>query len=122
MIYEKVSDAFAKKDSKIGITVNHIKEFLTNRDSISSDLTNRAEEVGKLQNELATLRQTIYELRRRELDRINKEFTKNDYSRRFNNVNIKTVIYALVGKEFSENEVNKQMKEYKVYLNKLELF
>ncbi len=115
MIFEKVSDAImAKKESKSGITLHHLKEFLTNRDGVSSDITSRADEVGKLQDELGSLRHIIYELRRKELERINKEFVAKDYSRRFNNVNIKTVIYALVGKEFSENEVNKQMKEYKV--------
>lgn len=111
MIFERQSD---RKDSTSGLTLHNLKDFLSSRDSVSVDIANRAHEVSKLQNELLSIRRTMYDLRRYELDRINKEFISNDYSRRFNNVNIKTVIYALVGKEFSENEINKQLKEHKV--------
>jgi hypothetical protein len=112
MIIDKLTDRMAnKRDSQPGITLNHLQEFLSHRDNITSDIANRAQEVSNLQKQLSSILENIDILKKKELDRINKEFISNDYSRRFNNVNLKTIIYALVGKEF---EVNKQIKIYKV--------
>lgn len=105
-----------KDDITNKIKLNELKDFLTSRDSVSLDIASRTQEVSKIQNQLLSIKEEIDIIRRQELDRINKEFLTNNYSRRYNNVNLKTVIHALVGKEFSDNEINKQLKDHKVKL------
>ncbi len=58
------------------------------------------------------------------MDRIFKEFQKNNYQKRFQ-VEKKTVINALIGEDNLQNELFKQAKREKEYIykmNKIQLF
>ena len=77
-----------------------------------------------LSNELFSLKQEKDRLKLSEMDRIFKEFQKNDYKQRYQ-VEKKTVISALIGEDNLERELFKQAKREKEYLykmNKIQLF
>ena len=77
-----------------------------------------------LSNELFSLKQEKDRLKLSEMDRIFKEFQKNDYKQRYQ-VEKKTVISALIGEDNLESELFKQAKREKEYLykmNKIQLF
>ncbi len=77
-----------------------------------------------LTNELFQLKQEKEKLKFKEMDRIFKEFQKNNYQKRFQ-VEKKTVINALIGEDNLQNELFKQAKREKEYIykmNKIQLF
>lgn len=77
-----------------------------------------------LTNELFQLKQEKEKLKFKEMERIFKEFQKNNYQKRFQ-VEKKTVINALIGEDNLQNELFKQAKREKEYIykmNKIQLF
>ena len=77
-----------------------------------------------LSNELFYLKQEKEKLKLSEMDRIFKEFQKNNYKQRYQ-VEKKTVISALIGEDNLENELFRQAKREKEYMykmNKIQLF
>lgn len=55
----------------------------------------------------------IKTLKRNELNRVNREFLLNEYGRRFN-VTQESVISALIGEDYTENEFNSLKREQNV--------
>ena len=77
-----------------------------------------------LSNNLFELKQEKDKLKLNEMDRIFKEFQKNNYKQRYQ-VEKKVVISALIGEDNLETEMFKQSKREKEYIhnmNKIQLF
>ena len=77
-----------------------------------------------LSNELFSLKQEKEKLRLKEMDRIFKEFQRNNYKQRYQ-IEKKIVISALIGEDNLENELFRQERREKDYIhkmNKIQLF
>ena len=71
-----------------------------------------------LSNELFSLRQEKEKMKLQEMERIFKEFQKNNYKKKYQ-VEKKVVINALIGEDNLENELFKQSKREKDYIYKM---
>jgi hypothetical protein len=60
----------------------------------------------------------MYMMKRKELERINKEFLTNQYERRFR-ISQDVVVSVIVGEDHVNSEMNRQNKEQKVFYEKL---
>jgi hypothetical protein len=96
-----------------------IQELLHNSGRLDEESYNYIKIVKDLEEEYKTLQNHMQEMRKRELDRLNKEFYSNDYERRFN-VSQKDVISAIVGEDNFAKEYARQKREQKNYFKKIE--
>jgi hypothetical protein len=79
------------------INIDNINNILK-RWSVNKDLNEYHSTVKFLENEIKEKSEALKKLKKNELERICKEYFKNDYERRFK-VTIQTMISALVGEE-----------------------
>ena len=103
------------------INKNNINNSFKENDTLKS---NEYQTYFSLSNELFYLKQEKEKLKLSEMDRIFKEFQKNNYKQRYQ-VEKKTVISALIGEDNLENELFRQAKREKEYMykmNKIQLF
>jgi hypothetical protein len=55
----------------------------------------------------------MYNLKRKELERINREFLVNSYERRYG-VKLENIVAVIVGEDYVKNEMERQYREQKV--------
>ena len=67
------------------------------------------------EEKLEEMKLQLKEFQKKELDRLNKEFVVNDYSRRFK-IDQETIISTIIGKELASNEYCRKLREQKVYI------
>ena len=130
---EAYNDYIYKNAKKRQYKINELQKFFDenskymNSPSFKENDTLKSNEFQtylNLSNELFQLKQEKEKLKFREMDRIFKEFQKNNYQKRFQ-VDKKTVINALIGEDNVQNEMFKQSKKEKEYIykmNKIQLF
>ena len=114
-----------KNPKKKAYKVNDIQKYFNENNknnSVSKEKealkSNEYLNYSNLSNELFLLKKEKDELRIKEMDRIFKEFQKNNYKERFQ-VDKKTVINALIGEDNLENELIRQERREKDYLYKM---
>ena len=130
---EKSLEYFYKKTKKKEYKVNEMEKLFEkiNKSKINNSFkendtlkSNEYQTYFSLSNELFYLKQEKEKLKLSEMDRIFKEFQKNNYKQRYQ-VEKKTVISALIGEDNLENELFRQAKREKEYMykmNKIQLF
>jgi hypothetical protein len=101
-------------ESSIKSTCTAVDKFLT---KTSTDMGKNAKDslslIKDLEEQLTSTKSAIHNLKRREMDRIFKEFLLYDYERRFG-VKKEVVISALIGEDNIPSELSRQMREKKV--------
>ena len=125
-IKEKTFDYLYKNSKKRIYRVNEFQNFFEQNNKTNNSYYNKNEALksneyqlfSNLSNELFSLKQEKDKLKLSEMDRIFKEFQKNDYKQRYQ-VEKKTVISALIGEDNLETELFKQSKREKEYLYKM---
>jgi hypothetical protein len=80
---------------------------------LSDESTKIIKEIKKLEKSEEEITKEMHNLRTNELNRINKEFLINDYTRRFK-ITQESVISALIGEDLTESEYNILKKEQNV--------
>ena len=129
---EKSFDYMYKNSKKRIYRINEFQSFFDQNNKSNNSFfkgkealkSNEYQLFSNLSNELFSLKQEKEKLRLSEMDRIFKEFQKNDYKQRFQ-IEKKTVISALIGEDNLETELFKQAKREKEYMykmNKIQLF
>jgi hypothetical protein len=101
------------------LNVKKIQDMLKNRAELGEDKIEYIRSVQDIEAQLRSLQNDMQIMRRKELDRINKEFYTNDYERRYK-INLEGIISALIGEDNTPNEYAKQIRDQKTYYKKLE--
>lgn len=98
-------------------SIKDIEKFLnpTPIEVIDKDSINLITAMKEDEQVLITLQAQLAEIKKNELIRINFEFIKNNYERRFN-ISHEEIISVIVGEENALNEITKQKRELKVFL------
>ena len=129
---EKSDEYIYKNTKKKQYRINELEKYFELSNSSNNNIykgndtlkSNEYQTYFNLSNDLFELKQEKDKLKLNEMDRIFKEFQKNDYKQRYQ-VEKKTVISALIGEDNIENELFKQSKREKEYIhkmNKIQLF
>lgn len=95
------------------LTINNVSQLLISKPQVESKSNDHLNAIKELEDEVAKIRSTRIDLKKKELDRVGREFLMNDYSRRFN-VDLITVVGALVGEEKAIIEHERLLKKKKV--------
>jgi len=90
----------------------------TPREVIGQESINLVNEMRENENKFINLQNYLAELRKSELYRVNFEFLKRDYERRFN-ISYEEIVGIIVGEDNSSNEISKLRREQKVILSYL---
>ena len=118
---EKLKEYFYKKRKKKQYKVSDLQKFFDENHLLKENEAFNSDEYQNyfiLSNELFSLKQEKEKLKIKEMDRIFKEFQKNNYKQRYQ-VEKKVVISALIGEDNLENELFKQSKREKDYIYKM---
>ena len=129
---EKSDEYIYKNTKKKQYRINELEKYFELSNSSNNNIykgndtlkSNEYQTYFNLSNDLFELKQEKDKLKLNEMDRIFKEFQKNDYKQRYQ-VEKKTVISALIGEDNIENELfkpSKREKEYIHKMNKIQLF
>ena len=114
-----------KKEENEEINLKKIKLMVMNRKSaIDADFLEHISQIDVLSLKIKNIEKEIASLKRQQLNRIFKEFTENDYQRRYN-VIIDVVIAALIGEYNKNNEMIKiaqKKKKYKQDIKHIQFF
>lgn len=114
-----------KKEENEEINLKKIKHMVMNRKSaIDGDFLEHITQIDVLSLKIKKIEKEIASLKRQQLNRIFKEFTENDYQRRYN-VIIDVVIAALIGEYNKNNEMIKiaqKKKKYKQDIKHIQFF
>ena len=110
-------------------TMANVKEKVYSKMKLSPLIMNRYKNIEKLKYLLSTMEAKVREKEREEVIRISKEFINNDYANKYK-VDITTVISALCGEEYKDEELlvysrmvkenndkKKMVKYYSTYKN-----
>jgi hypothetical protein len=95
------------------LSIRQTYENLQNREPIDPEtlkIVNRLENTEILFN---NHKKTMLNLKRKELERINKEFLVNNYERRYG-VKLEDIVSVIVGEDHVKNEMERQYKDQKV--------
>jgi len=76
--------------------------------------------LSELETKLNQKRDELYSLQQKELNRLNKEFLFNDYSRRYN-IDQQSLIASIVGQDFAANEYSKRLREQREVHSKINM-
>ncbi len=110
-------DTFINEIDLDNINVDTIN-FILNQWNSDKDLNEYNSTVKYIEFEISNKTETIKQMKRNELNRVCKEYFKNDYERRFK-VPIETIIAALVGEEnfiYEITNYKKMQRVHNVYL------
>jgi hypothetical protein len=118
---ERLIEKFKKGENiyEDKLTFKKIEEIMDNRGELGEDAMLYIKTIREFETEYRNLHNVIIQMKRKEMDRINKEFYMNNYERRFA-VSQKNVISALIGEDNTINEYSRQRREYKKYRKDLE--
>jgi hypothetical protein len=105
------------QDSDI-FTMKAVTEYLDTKQDLDKETNELINFIDNLEKKEIALRGKMEKIKRKELDRLFKEFLSNDYERRFN-TNKAEVLNALVGEDECNQEMSKQLRDYKQYMEKL---
>jgi hypothetical protein len=95
------------------ITLKSVEEFLSKRVKIDDETNEFVAHIKSYEKVEDELKKQLEQMKRSEMDRLFKEFMKNDYERRYNTTR-NIVISALIGEENMVNELSRQMRVSKV--------
>jgi len=86
----------------------------TPRDAIDQESIHLVNEMRENETRLVNIQSFIAELKKNELERINFEFLKKDYERRFNILH-EEIVSIILGEDNISKEISKIKREQKVY-------
>lgn len=120
-IIKYLIDKYRKENNLFDENLNlkKIQDMIQNRAELGDDKIEYIRSVQNLEAQLRSLENDMQVMRRKELDRINKEFYTNDYERRYK-ISLEGIISALIGEDNTPNEYAKQIRDQKIYYKKLE--
>ena len=103
--------------TKKKISMRKIEEIIKKRGEvqINKDLKLFIDNVRRLELKELELKRELSNMKKNELDRINKEFVSKFYERRFN-VSKETIVSVIVGESFAGSELIKLNRDQKVKL------
>jgi hypothetical protein len=83
------------------------------RDPIDKETNRIIEYVKEMENAFSNHKKEMYAMKRRELERINKEFLVKCYQRKYN-ITQDVIVSVIVGEDHVNSEMGRQYKEQKV--------
>lgn len=108
--------------------MNKIEEMLTKKQTIDEEVLSLMSKISEYEKVYNMYRAEIQTQKKRELNRISKEYLTNDYERRYN-VPQEIVISAICGEDNMNAETSRLIREQKVknlcfyiIFNKLKIF
>lgn len=93
--------------------MNKIEEMLTKKQTIDEEVLSLMAKISEYEKIYSTCKSEIQTQKKRELNRISKEYLTNDYERRYN-VPQETVISAICGEDNMNAEYSRLIREQKV--------
>ena len=100
---------------KIGFKV--IKEIIDKSKKIDEKSKLYIKNITELEKKFKSKKDEIFELKHKELERINKEFLTNNYGRRYS-IDQNSIISVIVGEGNASAEFSKKNREEKVFFRK----
>jgi hypothetical protein len=98
------------------LSIKHTLDGLLSREPLDVETLKIVELFKEMETKHNDLKKEIYNMKRKELERINKEFLVNEYERRYN-VGQEVIVSVIVGEDHVNSEMNRQVKEQKVSYN-----
>jgi hypothetical protein len=111
-----LSKVMIRQYSEKDYNLKNINEFLTKSKKLEDHSFDLVPQITELEKIYETNRKQLFDLKRKELDRIAKEFLLNDYARRYN-VTYRVLVTAIAGEDMAAIELKKHKRELKVILN-----
>lgn len=105
--------SFNKKANDTSLNFSTVSNFLSNKKGFSSKTIDIINTINDFEQKEFELQNISNKMRKKEMDRLFKEFVVNDYERRFQTTK-EIVISALLGEDYTPGELNRQAKERKV--------
>ena len=105
------------KDIKIKL-IDFENIYKNSRKELDEEIVGLYNTRKKVEQKYLKLKNDIENMIKKELDRINKCFNKEDYAAKYN-IDQKSLIYAVIGEENGKNEYNKQIIENRKYFKTL---
>lgn len=100
-------------DSDTEINMKTIGDFLNKKILLDKETIELIDSINILEKKENELKEVLETMKKMEMNRLFKEFVRNDYERRFN-VNKRVVISAMIGEDNTTHEVSRQQREQKV--------
>lgn len=102
-------------------TMKTIDKYIRNKSVIDIDIINIIDKIDEYENQEKNMREACEHLKSSQMNRLFKEFTLNDYEKRFN-TNKNAVVSALIGEDQMHHELLRQAREEKVSFLFLKIF
>ena len=100
------------------LTVKSMTKLIGKNNNLMNNIDEEAlkyiTNIKALEKELAKIKEELNAMKRKELNRINKEFLLNDYKRRFG-ISEETIVSAIIGEDLAGTEFLRLMREQKSY-------
>lgn len=99
-----------------GINLKKIEEVFSLNSILNNELKEYLLKFKEMEAKYEEEKSEIIKMKKKELNRIGREFLLNDYKRRFN-TDLRTVISAIAGQDTINHELLKLERDKKVYSN-----
>lgn len=102
------------------INIKNVNSIITtNKSMFANEEMDYIKSVQNLETQLRNIQIEMNNMRKAELDRVNKEFYTYDYERRYS-VNLEIMVSVIVGEDNVANEIGKQRRDQEAYFKKLQ--
>jgi hypothetical protein len=95
------------------LSIKQTHDFLRNRNPLDSDTVSLIDPLKEIEQRYNDIKKEMHMMKRRELERINKEFLLNKYERRFN-ITQDVIVSIIVGEDHVNSEMGRQQRDQKV--------
>jgi len=107
-LIKKAQEEILLDDNKFNYKL--IKDMVLKDGSFDDKTKVYIQNLSELETKLNQKRDELYSLQQKELNRLNKEFLFNDYSRRYN-IDQHSLIASIVGQDFAASEYSQRQRE-----------
>jgi hypothetical protein len=97
------------------LSIRQTFEHLKNREPIDPETLKIVTKLEHAENLYNIHKKNMSNLKRKELERINKEFLVNNYERRYG-VKLEEIVSVIVGEDHVKNEMERQYRDQKVFI------
>lgn len=96
------------------LNIKTVEEYLNTKDKMDISSNLLLKDLFEIDGKIGKMKSSMLNMRKNEMNRLMKEFNTNDYERRFKTTKF-VVISALIGEENTVAELNRQVREQKVF-------
>jgi len=117
-LIKKAQEEILLDDNKFNYKL--IKDMVLKDGSFDDKTKVYIQNLSELETKLNQKRDELYSLQQKELNRLNKEFLFNDYSRRYN-IDQHSLIASIVGQDFAASEYSQRQREQREVHSKINM-